>query len=228
MNNRIVLDIETAGMPFEAIEPAIQEYLLRYAQTEDEVAAEKQKTGLYPYTAEIVCIGMLNPDTNRGQVLVSAPPGSPPWCNEEGTIEFFPHTERSMLERFWEIVSRYDQIITFNGRGFDAPFLHIRSAILGVKCTRNLMPPRFDASQHIDMLEELTFHGASRKFSLDIVCIGFGIDSPKRHGVVGLEIAEMHRAGRYREIAEYNVLDLLATKELWERWVSTQPPKSGK
>ena len=40
--------------------------------------------------------------------------------------------------------------------GFDCPFLMMRSAILGVKPTRNLMPNRYYMT-HIDLLDQLTF-----------------------------------------------------------------------
>lgn len=218
MMSRVVFDIETAGFPFESLDPQQQEYLLRFAETDDERAQERLKVNLYPYTAEVVSIGMLNADSLRGLVLVQAPEGTPPWHGNDGAIEFIPGDERTLLVRFWDIITRYDQFVTFNGRGFDCPFLMIRSAMLGVRASRNLMPPRYDASAHCDLLEQLTFHGAFRKFSLDFICTAFGIDSPKRHGVTGLDINALHRGGSFREIAEYNARDLFATAELYHRW----------
>jgi len=203
MKARLIIDIETAGQPFDTLDAKQQ---------------EKLKVSLYPYTAEIVCIGLLDPDTKQGGVYVQAPEGTAEWISEDGNLRFVPGTEIRILERFWQKAAEYKQVITFNGRGFDAPFLHIRSAMLGIKATKNLMPPRFDSREHYDLLEQLSFFGSFRKFSLDFICLGFGITSPKRQGVNGLDVAEMHRSGRYREIAEYNARDLEATRDLWERW----------
>ena len=40
--------------------------------------------------------------------------------------------EAELLTEFWEVVLHYDSIITFNRRGFDVPFLYMRSALF--KC----------------------------------------------------------------------------------------------
>ena len=123
-----------------------------------------------------------------------------------------------MLEQFWLDIGHYDQFVTFNGRAFDCPFLMLRSAILQVQPTRNLMPYRYDASVHCDLLEQFTFYGALRKFNLDFYCKSFGVESPKIHGVTGLDMKQLTEEKRFREIAEYNLRDLQATAELFRRW----------
>lgn len=215
---RLVYDIETAAYPFDSMDIERQEYLLKFAKTDQEREAEILKMNLYPYTAEIVCIGMLNVDSLNGEVLISAPEGSQPWKSEDGAVQYLPMQEKEMLQKFWARIAKFDQLITFNGRGFDGPFLHIRSAIHGIKPTRNLLPYRYDAKDHCDLQEQLSFYGAFRKFSLDFICKGFGIDSPKAHGVSGLDVVNLHREGKYREIAEYNARDIFATRELYIRW----------
>jgi DNA polymerase elongation subunit (family B) len=37
-----------------------------------------------------------------------------------------------LLTAFWDVAKHYDAVVTFNGRGFDVPFLYLRSAILNV------------------------------------------------------------------------------------------------
>jgi hypothetical protein len=123
-----------------------------------------------------------------------------------------------MLQEFWKAVARYGQFVTFNGRSFDCPFLMLRSAILGVRPTRNLMTYRYSAGEHCDLLEQLSYYGAFRKFSLDFYCRSFGITSPKSEGVSGQDVEPLFRAGRYREIAEYCLRDVRATAELFQRW----------
>lgn len=215
---RLVFDIETAGMPWETLDEERQEYLLRFAKSDEERESKKLEVSLFPYTADTVCIGMLNVDSQRGEVLVNAPPHAEKWTSEDKTFTYLPMSEKEMLEHFWETVLKYDQLISFNGRAFDAPFLHIRSAILGVRASKNLIGYRYESKQHCDLFDQLTAYGATRKFSLDFICKGFGIDSPKSHGMTGLDVAPLFREGRFREIAEYNARDLVATRELFIRW----------
>src|SRR4030042_1187898 len=67
--SRIIFDIETVGKDFESLDKATQEYLLKYAETEDEKEGIKDRLSFYPLTAEIVTIGLLNPDTQKGIVF---------------------------------------------------------------------------------------------------------------------------------------------------------------
>jgi 3'-5' exonuclease len=218
MPSRVIFDIETSGFPFDSFDEQQQKYLLKFAKTPEEAEQEKLKINLYPYTAEVVCIGMLNVDTQRGKVLVQAPEGTAPWKSEDESVLYVPGTEQEILRQFWIDIAKYELLISFNGRAFDAPFLHIRSAMLGIKASRNMMPYRYDSKHHLDLLERLSFFNTVRKFSLDFTCLAFGIDSPKRHGVTGLDVNDLHREGRFREIAEYNCGDLVATRELYLRW----------
>jgi DNA polymerase elongation subunit (family B) len=217
--SRIILDIETLAFPLETFDPVRQDYLLRFAESEEEKAETIQKLNLYPLTAQIIAIGMYNPDTERGKVLFQADQPTNEFSDDE-TIHFISGDERALLTAFWEDVAKYNQLITFNGRGFDCPFLMLRSAIHEIRPSRNLLPYRFDPSQHCDLLEQFTFYGAIRKFNLDFYCKAFGIDSPKAHGVTGLDLGTLWKEKRFRQIAEYCVGDLKATAELFKRWES--------
>jgi uncharacterized protein YprB with RNaseH-like and TPR domain len=160
---------------------------------------------------------MLNPDSNRGAVYYQSP-DVPQESLEEDGIEYAADTEEGILRRFWDTVKHYDQIITFNGRGFDAPFLILRSAIHAIKPTKELMPNRYNIS-HTDLIDVLTFYGAvRRKFSLHMWCRAFGIKSPKEEGVTGYEVPQLFKEQQYLTIAKYCVGDLYATKELFEYW----------
>ena len=217
MPKKIVIDIETIGKEFDSFDETTREYLLKYAETEDDVKAAKEGLGFSPLTGEIVAIGMLNPDTGRGVVYYQSPEVRQEPLEEEG-IEYVADTEPGILRRFWETVRHYDQMITFNGRGFDAPFLLLRSAIHKIQPTKELMPNRYSLS-HCDLIDVLTFYGAvRRKFSLHMWCKAFGIKSPKEEGVTGHEVPELFRQQQYLTIARYCVGDLYATKELFEYW----------
>jgi 3'-5' exonuclease len=215
--NRVVFDIETLGFPLESFDEQQQEYLMKFAKTEEEKAEAIQKLNLFPFTAQIIAIGMLNPESHQGKVFYEAP-GHITTMSDDGLVEFIATSEHEMLEEFWKTVIHYAQFITFNGRSFDCPFLMLRSAILGVKPTRNLLPYRFSTNEHCDLMEQLTFYGAFRKFNLDFYCKGFGIKSPKSSGITGLDLGPLFHAGKFREIAEYCLGDVKATAELFHRW----------
>jgi DNA polymerase III epsilon subunit-like protein len=217
--NKVVFDVESLAYPLESFEREQQEYLLRYATTEEERNDAILKMALSPFTAQILAVAMINPDSNQGKVFFQGP-GLPVEYSADGLVEFVPLEESQILEEFWKTVARYAQFITFNGRMFDCPFLMLRSALLGVRPSRNLMPYRYSAAEHCDLLEQLTFYGAGRKFSLDFYCRSFGIRSPKAEGITGLDVGTLYQEGRYHDIAEYCLRDVRATAELYQRWLS--------
>ena len=215
--SRVVIDIETLGDPLESFDEVQQEYLLKFADTESKKEETVQKLSLYPTTAQIIVVGMLNPDTGHGKVLFQSE-SAVDEHSDDGAIQFLSGSEADLLQQFWRDLLHYEQFITFNGRGFDCPFLMLRSAILGIQPSRNLMPYRYDSKIHCDLLEQFTFYGALRKFNLDFYCKSFGIESPKSHGITGLDLRALFGQKRFREIAEYNLGDLKATAELFRRW----------
>ena len=182
--SRIIFDIETAGKDFNSLEPAVQDYLLKWADTEDEKKEVKDSLSFYPLTAEIVTIGMYDPDNNKGFVFFqnNADPLLP---LEEEDMRYETGTEQEIIRKFWDTIKGYKQFITFNGRGFDCPFILVRSAMHKIRPVRDLMPNRY-GDTHIDLFDQLSFFGATRrKFSLDMWCRTFGIKSPKSEGVTG-------------------------------------------
>ncbi len=215
--NRVVFDIETLGFPLDSFDEKQQEYLLKFAKTEEERTEAIQKLALTPLTGHIIAIGMVNPDSKHGKVWFrSDKPDS--FTSDDGLVEYVSAEEKEILEGFWDAITHYNQFITFNGRSFDCPFVMLRSAILGVKPTRNLLPYRYSHQEHCDLLEQLTFYSAFRKFSLDFYCKAFGIRSPKSDGITGLDLGPLFEAGRFRDIAEYCIGDVQATAELFALW----------
>ncbi|MBM3847373.1 MAG: hypothetical protein FJ405_13965 [Verrucomicrobia bacterium] len=228
----LVFDIETSALPLEAFDDAQREYLFRDAEklADESARAEKraeicQWFALWPLTARVVCIGMLNADTSRGQVLYLADDYEGD-AEEEAGVAFKPCCEESeLLEGFWEVARKYDSIVTFNGRGFDVPFLYLRSAALNVPITRkDWLGYRYATEPHCDLAEQLTFFGvsgrdgAARRFNLDFYCKAFGIESPKSHGVTGMDVNQLMTEGRSREVAAYCMRDVRATTELYRIW----------
>jgi DNA polymerase elongation subunit (family B) len=223
----LLFDIESVGYPLEHFDEAQQEYLMRAVEREetDEAKEETRKRviaelNLSPLTAQVAAIAMVNVDTGRGKVLYQADELEE-WKSENGKVEFASAPEDELLTEFWEVIKRYDQFVTFNGRTFDCPFLMLRSALLGVRPSRDLMPYRYDKTKHVDLADQLSFYGAiewKRRFSLDFYCRAFGIESPKAHGVTGADVNELFAQQKYKEIAIYCLRDVVATVELYKKW----------
>lgn len=220
--SRVIVDIETIGKDFADYDQKSQEYLLKYAQTEEEQELVKKSLALHALTGEVVTIGMLNPDTGRGVMLFQNKEMEVDDFEENGLL-YEAGTEKELLEKFWDIVKTYKQIITFNGRGFDIPYLMMRSAINGVRVSRNFMGYRYNPKEHCDLMEQLTFYGATRKFTLDFYAKSFGIKSSKEEGIDGSMVGELYKQKKYLDVARYCHRDLITTKELhvyWDKYLS--------
>jgi predicted PolB exonuclease-like 3'-5' exonuclease len=50
-------------------------------------------------------------------------------------------------------------------------------------------------------------------------CRAFGIESPKAQGVDGDDVKALYEHGKSADIAKYNARDLIATTELYKRYV---------
>ncbi|MDZ4745909.1 MAG: ribonuclease H-like domain-containing protein [bacterium] len=255
----LVFDLETVGQSYDGFDDAQREYLVRYAQTDEERARKIDELALSPVTGRIVCIGMKfvkksdgSSTSDRSSSDVAAGEGSEAgggtgWKERmvaysvddsmaddaERREELLPSgttciysSERVMLENFWRMIAQNKSLtlVSFNGRNFDAPYLMLRSALLGIRPTRNLMDgTRFSYSNHVDLLDKLTYYsgasnGATRKFNFDFYAKAFGITSPKAAGVDGSKVGVLFAEGRLADIAEYCMRDVQATWDLFLVW----------
>ncbi len=228
---KLVFDIETSGLPIENFDAVQQEYLFRETgKIADETERLERRCeiarmlNLWPLTARVVCIAMVNVDSGRGRVLFTAEDHEEPE-GQNGPVEFIACVDESeLLTSFWDAAKHYETVITFNGRGFDVPFLYLRSALLNVLISRkDWLGYRYQTDTHCDLADQFSFYGGSRdgagrRFNLDFYCKAFGIESPKSHGVTGMDINELMAQGRYREIAEYCLRDVQATVLLYQIW----------
>jgi len=233
----LIFDIETIGEDWEDINSQTQDSLTRWIKRE---AGEeegkynvmltdlKEGLGFSPLTGEIVAIGIYDDEKDKGVVYFSASSVDKQPDEEmkewvDGKFTFKPKTEKEMLADFWQGAKNYGELVSFNGRSFDVPFLLIRSAVHKIKPTINLMSNRYLGSQygvrHIDLLDQLSFYGAvRRKGNLHLYCRAFSIKSPKAGGITGDDVGRLFKNGGYKKIAEYNSWDLIATAELYKIW----------
>lgn len=227
---KLIFDIETIGADFDSFDETTQKSLTNWIRREAENDEEYEKSlkdlkeglGFSPLTGEIVAIGTLDFEKSQGGIYFQAPGEKIEEFTENG-IKYKQMAEKEMLEQFWQIASVYDEFISFNGRGFDGPFLMIRSAYHGIRPTKNLSESRYLYQQktctHIDLIDQLTFQGnMRRKGSLHMWSSLFGIKSPKEDGITGDDVGRLFKEKKYLDIARYNSKDLFATKELYEKW----------
>ena len=227
----LIFDIETVGEDFDAVDKTTQDGLTRWIKKESANAEEYQTAlqelkdglGFSPLTGQIVAIGVLDFEKDKAVVYFQAP-GEAYGDFEEDGVTFRQMTEKEMLQSFWNGAKQYQEFVSFNGRGFDAPFLMTRSAIHGIRPTFDLMSNRYlsrqwNGQRHVDLMDQMSFYGATRrKGSLHLYCRAFGIKSPKGEGITGDDVGPLFKSRKFKEIAKYNVGDLNATKELYDYW----------
>ncbi|MEI7498279.1 MAG: ribonuclease H-like domain-containing protein [Candidatus Falkowbacteria bacterium] len=227
----LVFDIETVGLDFDQLDETTKASLTRWISRDGAIDANRQAAlldevkssmGLSPLTGEIAAIGVYDTEKHLGVVYFQSPALALKDYQEENFI-FKPRTEAAMLAEFWQGASQYTEFVSFNGRGFDVPFLNIRSAVHQLRPTRDLMARRYLSSSsqvvHIDLLDQLSYYGAvRRKGSLHLYCRAFNVTSPKGQGITGEDISRLFQERRYQDIAEYNSWDLIATAELYKIW----------
>lgn len=230
-SSKLILDIETVGVDFDSLDKPTQGNLTRWIEKESNDEEEykaalldlKNGLGFSALTGEVVVIGVMDYYKNEGVIYFQAPGQKHKEITENG-ITFKQAAEKEMLEKFWDGARHYEQFITFNGRGFDVPFLAVRSAVHGIRPTKDLMRGRYLYQQdphalHIDLQDQLTFYGAvRRKGSLHLWSRAFGIESPKSDGITGDDVGRLFKEKKFLDIARYNVGDLRATKALYDKW----------
>ena len=210
----LIFDIETAPLSREPFA----------SRTPD----EEDTRGLSPLTGQIAAIGVYDLERNQGAVYYQGD-GSGTETYYEGFV-LKERTEQQMLEDFWEGAKNYNVFVTFAGRSFDVPFINIRSAVHNIPLTKDLMEHRYLTRQksafHVDLQDQISYYGAvARKPSLSACCETFGIESSKEGGVSGKDVAELFRTEKFRDIAQYNARDVIATTELYKKWhVYLAPP----
>ena len=104
---KLIFDIETVGENFDELDATTQDVLTRWIRKESSSEAEYQEAleelkdglGFSPLTGEIVAIGVLDHEKQKGAVYFQAP-GEQIIESEENGIKFKQMTEKEMLESF--------------------------------------------------------------------------------------------------------------------------------
>ncbi len=121
--------------------------------------------------------------------------------------------EKRSLSTLISLLDKCEVIVTWNGRGFDLPFLTTRLLIHG------LDPRPLTGKRHIDLSEIVKGRLRLTFTYLDHVCDFFGI--PKKKGPMGMDVPHLYLkaqegdAGALKVIREHCLDDLEATRKLY-------------
>lgn len=204
----IVLDIETA--PISTLPPPPESIIDKgtgnlkdpakiEAKREANQAAWVERAALDWRLGQIVAVGLL------------------PFGKEPVTLVRGTGNEADMLAQAWELLKNGGEVIGFNLRSFDLPFLLGRSAVNGIRPTRRFQRARFRTDLGIiDWCEILSDWGNfdMTGWSLEQYASFFGLKTTAYGS--GAEVPERWAAGDYDYINNHLVADLLMCKELHE------------
>lgn len=212
----LVFDIETVpAVSRRDLPSTITESLAKTAQRME--SDESKVMSLSPFFGKVVSLaigdGDAPPDEQRVTVLVVPPAGTdvtdlPAWIR--------PMTEPELLRAWWCLAARAKTVVSYNGRGFDVPFLQTRSLVHGIPSRIDLLSKRYALRPHLDLYAVLTNGRALGPSNLDVVCWALGIDSPKGE-MDGSMVAPAYEKGEIEKIAHYNAHDVRATTEVFRR-----------
>lgn len=152
----VAIDIETMANPALVALLPEPEVALGNLKDPEKIASKTaeakdrqiKRAALDPHCSEVLAIGIAN------------------YLDDAGAIDAYVHMrvnktaddERRIIYEVWDAVHNASQVVTFNGAGFDMPFLLRRSLLL------NITPPRIELnkyrvtsadSSHLDLCELL-------------------------------------------------------------------------
>ena len=214
----LVFDIETVPVQDKRELPStVGESLVKFAEYKEMETGAVM--GMSPFFGKIVSLALCDgevedPAEQKVTALVVLPDGDdadeyPDWMR--------PMTEADLLRAFWTLAGAARTVVTYNGRGFDVPFLVNRSLIHKIPARVDLLSNRYSLRPHLDLLQVMrqgTY--SSGPTSLDVVCWALGLESPKGQ-MDGSMVAPAYAKGEIEEIARYNVADVRATTGVYQR-----------
>lgn len=219
------------GVTPEAVEKATEmlraqaETGWRYGRTKDPEALRKSLSRDYDALASKAS-STCSFDPLRGRIVCAAFASRQPGQETAGvvrTLADFDGDEAALLRWQWEWISRVDALVTWNGVAFDSRFLHVRSALLGVRPSRILETPRGRYTPICDLMQWLSGWERERRCGLDAACRRTGIGVTKG-GMDGSQVAGFVEDGRWPEIATYCLGDVAErTWPLYERFAPHIP-----
>lgn len=211
----LVFDIETVpATDIRDMPPTIVKTLAEHSERNDR--DQSLLMSLSPYFGKVVSLafgeGEGPLEDQEAKVLVVPPPSSrgadyPDWI--------LPVSEPELLQAFWGLAAHAETVVSYNGRGFDLPFLVARSLIHKVPVRTDLLSDRWGIRPHLDLFDILGQRGRGPA-NLDVVCWALDIMSPKGE-MDGSMVAPAYERGEVEQIATYNREDIRATTAVYQQ-----------
>ncbi len=217
LTDTLVFDIETVpAVDLRKVPPTVAQAVTKYA---DRQKWDQDKVmSLSPYFGKVVSLAIGDGEAalEEQQVTVfivppddmEVPKEVPPWVRLV--------TEKELLHAFWALAGHASVVVTYNGRGFDVPFLIGRSLIHDIPVRVDLQSNRFSLRPHLDLYQAMGGRNGRGPASLDVICWALGMPSPKEV-MDGSMVATAFAKGDVMTIAEYNAGDVRATSQVYQR-----------
>jgi len=173
-------------------------------EVDDQVQEWVDKTPLSPLTGRIVAVAVATKivsDDSCNEIT---------WKPEVFTAKT-PDEEGPMLEAVGKFLreQRCSQLVTFNGKQFDLPYMMARAMKHQVEMEWKLPVKRWDR-RHIDLRDTLT-KGKLEAWSRQILGCG------KLNGIDGSEVPKMAAKGEWDRLEKYAKQDVILNGQLYDR-----------
>ena len=184
----LVIDIETC--PLKISDATVWVYLTEKATVRT----------MHPVFSKIIAIGTKQPNAQPNVI--------------------YGDNEREILEKFWALIDtlKPKTIITFNGYGFDVPFILARSSLNKIKPSTwiNTNKWNMETSNHFDCMLFFSQKGAFINVAQAIICRMLGIKVPSDI-ISGTQIEDCYKRKDWKPILYRCAQDTIMTEELYKR-----------
>ena len=228
----LVIDIETASDNLDAGYEAYKLATMTTSRTSSDKIREQFP--ISPLTGKIILIGLLTqrfPELDEKEVNITK--------FQDGHIEYstaqiglFPNgqqlTEKRTLEIFWRIIQHVIPresglpLVSFNGKGFDLPYILIRSLInqvdipLAGKGAFTKWNAKYTTDFHVDMRSIFNNYDNYARGTLDEYAYRMGLTQVMQ-GDSGADVPIWYNEGKFNQILQKNMLDVNKTFRLYEK-----------
>jgi hypothetical protein len=199
------------GVDLRAVPPTIAKSVARAAERGD--GDESKVMSLSPWFGRVVSLAFgegagegENDEERPVHVFVVPPEDADPETLADLPDWVHPVSEPDLLRAFWHLAEHAEVVVTYNGRGFDVPYLVTRSLVHGIPARVDLLGRGL--RPHLDLWRVIGGRGGPS--SLDVVCWALGLSSPKG-AMDGSMVAPAYSRGEIASIATYNAGDVEAT-----------------
>ena len=137
------------------------------------------------------------------------------WCDESGSNHIMledEQSEKQLIEAMWEVLSRYDFFISFNGIWFDVPIINLHSMKNRVRIPVKISTRKYTIENHLDCYCVLS-NWEKKPGKMDYYTQWLGIGKGKQ-GTDGSMVQEMWDLGEHAEIGAYCESDCVQTYEM--------------